>query len=231
MLRVSRHALERHQAHHPDADHLDVLLAIIEGQRIDGDLAMALMGRCGRTESDVFVASRDSRGIYVITGDGMVVTYVRLVERAVEILRSPSPEPARLADVIVRRAVKGLPEGRSSGLAAAVNALHEAAQRLERQAIDLDKRLAVVQRHIEVLWRVVEHPHELREAIVAMLVEIVVKVDGTALIEGSMEIDSPVDPMLAIRNAYQAVGFDIAEDEDIEREVRRKVGQIRAVSK
>jgi hypothetical protein len=82
-LRVSHHAQERFQQHHPDASSWDEIKTHVRyGQPIEGEVvAAALCWKQARAGS-LYVLSPDRQGIFVIAdnadGSRVLVTYLRL---------------------------------------------------------------------------------------------------------------------------------------------------------
>lgn len=94
-LRVTYHAIDRFQEHHPRALEDDVLQAVEAGEPLDTNLARALMSRGvnGGAPGDRYVLASDKQGILVISRDQVVVTYTRLSRSARAIMGEVEPLP------------------------------------------------------------------------------------------------------------------------------------------
>jgi len=75
--------MERYCIHHQGASTEDIRASLMEGEEISSDLAAILAGRSWKTRktTDRYVLSPDGRGLFVISDDGSVVTYLRLGEK------------------------------------------------------------------------------------------------------------------------------------------------------
>lgn len=99
-LDVREHARRRFNEHCPGATGEDVLAAIAAGEDVSPALAAAVTARA-RVHPGRYVASEDGRGMFVVHG-GVVVTYLRLANRARELLAAKVAPPAGPCTPILR---------------------------------------------------------------------------------------------------------------------------------
>jgi len=88
------HALERYQTQHPGANFAVMYNAVKGGEYVDQPLIWALTKRtCPPNPGETYIVPQDKQGVFVISPQGQVITYLRLAEVAQRILRREPTEP------------------------------------------------------------------------------------------------------------------------------------------
>lgn len=91
---ASKHALDRYQEHHPDADWRDLIEDAQTGDEVEPQTAQSLAGRTSEARNTRYTLARDRRGMFAIATDAMphkVVTYLRFGEAQEEFARKHWP--------------------------------------------------------------------------------------------------------------------------------------------
>lgn len=86
-FRLSSHAVERYQIHHPNANRHTVWRAFASGMPVNQERVRQILERSYVSLGDGYILPPDRRGVFVINRDDVIVTYLRCSEKHRRALR------------------------------------------------------------------------------------------------------------------------------------------------